>query len=153
MQTRAVQTLSSGFGDSGPLVDVRVGVSHSRRRYMESHGIDVPHPISLTFIVDTGAGTTMVNDQYMRALRLDPHNIRHILTATSDEKPTECATYDIGLEIVCYDEGPLVFPAVEVLARPLFNHSVDGMIGRDILGKVIFTMHGPDRNFRIQLPR
>ncbi len=110
-----------------------------------------PNPdLRLSFIIDTGADTTMVNEQHMRTLGLGPRGARAILTATSDEKPTHCFTYDVGFKLTTFGDPPLVLSAVEVIGRPLFNHSIDGMIDRDILNRVVFSLDGPRMRFRIE---
>lgn len=84
------------YGPSGPIVDVLIGASEPRRRAILASGL-APNPdLRLSFIIDTGADTTMVNDQHMRTLGLGPRGARDILTATADEKPTHCFTYDVG---------------------------------------------------------
>lgn len=137
------------YGASGPLLDILIGVSEPRRRAMAARGL-IPNPdLRLTFIIDTGADTTMVNEQHMRTLGIGPRGTRDILTATSDEKPTACNTYDVQFKLVTFGDGPLVVPAMEVIGRPLFNHSIDGMIGRDILNRVVLSIDGPRMHFRL----
>ena len=92
----------------------------------------------------------MVNEQHMRTLGIDPRGTRDILTATSDERPTPCNTYDIGFKLTTYGDEPLILPAIEVIGRPLFNHSIDGMIGRDILNRVLLSIDGPRMQYRIE---
>lgn len=141
--------LTAQFNASGPIASVLVGVSEPRRRALEAHGLAVPPRLPLNLILDTGAETTMVNEQHMRALAIQVRGQRDILTATSDEKPTSCNTYDIELRIETFGDPPFVIPALEVIGRPLFNHSIDGMIGRDVLCRVKFTFDGPARVFRL----
>lgn len=116
---------------------------------MVARGLTPNPDLRLSFIIDTGADTTMVNEQHMRTLGIGPRGTRDILTATSDEKPTACNTYDVEFKLVTFGDGPLVLPAMEVIGRPLFNHSIDGMIGRDILNRMVFTIDGPRMQFRL----
>jgi predicted aspartyl protease len=116
---------------------------------MVARGLVPPPKLKLSFIIDTGADTTMVNDQHMRSLGIPERGARDILTATSDVKPTSCSTYDVQLRIETFGDPPFVVPAIEVFGRPLFNHSIDGMIGRDVLNRVVFSIDGPGQSFRI----
>jgi hypothetical protein len=95
----------------------------------------------LSFLIDTGADSTMVNEQVMRWLEIPPRGSRDILGATTHIDPTTCATHDVQFEIrTTPGEPALIFPALEVLARPFFNVSIDGLIGRDVLDRLILTM-------------
>lgn len=141
--------LTAQFNASGPILDVSIGVSAPRRRLLSAHGIDAPPALRLSLILDTGAETTMLNEQHMRTLAIPVRGQRDILTATSDEKPTACNTYDVSFEIATFGDPPFTMPALEVIGRPLFNHSIDGMIGRDILCRLKLTIDGPHRTFRI----
>jgi hypothetical protein len=42
-----------------------------------------------------------------------------------------------------------MLPAIEVIGRPLFNLSIDGMVGRDILNRVVLLLDGPRMQFRV----
>jgi hypothetical protein len=144
-----VPHLTAQFNSSGPILDVLMAVSAPRRRLLSAHGLDAPPALRLSLILDTGAETTMLNEQHLRTLAIPVRGQRDILTATSDEKPTACNTYDVSLQIPTYGDPPFSMPALEVLGRPLFNHSIDGMIGRDILSRVKLMIDGPRRTFRI----
>ena len=141
--------LKARFNKSGPIVEVWVGVSEPRKRLLKALGMSVPPALLLNLILDTGAETTMVDEQHMRTLALNVRGQRDILTATSDEKPTSCNTYDVELKFKTYGDPPLVVSALEIIGRPLFNHSIDGMIGRDVLGRVKLLIDGPAWTFRL----
>jgi hypothetical protein len=72
-----------------------------------------------------------------------PRGSREILTATSEARPTACDTYDVELSLKTVGDAPFVMPALEILGRPLFNLSVDRMLGRDVLGRLVLTVDGP----------
>ena len=91
----------------------------------------------------------MVADQHMRSLGVAPRGSRDILTSTSDARATACDTYDVELSIHTFGAPPFVMPALEILGRPLFNLSIDGMLGRDVLSRVVLTMDGPRQRYRI----
>ncbi len=141
--------LIAQFNASGPIVDVLIGASEPRRRLLLAHRLEVPPVLRLSLILDTGAETTMLDEQHLRTLAIPVRGQRDILTATSDEKPTACNTYDVSLQITTIGDPPFTMPALEVIGRPLFNHSIDGMIGRDILSRIKLMLDGPRRTFRI----
>ena len=109
----------------------------------------VPPALRIPMIIDTGAETSLISEQHMRSLGIPPKGRREILTATSDAGATACSTYDVELKIGSYGDDPFIMPAIEVIGRPFFNHSIDGMIGRDLLSKLVLTINGPARQFRL----
>lgn len=137
------------YGASGPILDIHIGMSEPRRRALQSRSLAANPDLRLSFIIDTGADTTMVNEQHMRTLGIDPRGTRDILTATSGATPTSCSTYDVAFKLATYGDDPWILPAIEVIGRPLFNHSIDGMIGRDILNRLVLSIDGPRMRFRI----
>lgn len=49
-----------------------------------------------------------------------------------------------------FGDAPFVVPALEILARPLFNLSIDGMLGRDVPGRLVLTIDGPRQRYWIE---
>lgn len=141
--------ITAQFNSSGPIIDVWLAASAPRQRALAAHGLKAEPAIKLQFIIDTGADTSMVADQHMRTLGLAPRGSRDIITSTSDAKPTACDTYDVSLSIRTFGDTPFVVPALEVLGRPLFNLSIDGMLGRDVLNRFVLNVDGPRQRLRI----
>ena len=94
----------------------------------------------LPFLIDTGADTTMVNEDSMRSLGIEARGARDIVGSTTHIDPTTCSAYDVSFEIRTPGENLLAIPALEVLARPFFNVSIYGLIGRDVLDRMTLTM-------------
>lgn len=117
---------------------------------MWKQGREVPAAVLGTFIIDTGADTTMVDDQMMRTLGLTPTSQTELLTSASQGVPELCDVYDIELEIIGRNNHPSwVLQPLEVLGRPLLNQSTNGMIGRDILGGAVLEYDGPRQQFTL----
>lgn len=107
---------------------------------MEAQGVHVPPSLKLPFLIDTGADTTMVSEQTMRTLGIPERGARDIVGSTTHIDPTTCSAHDIEFQIQTPGDPALVIPALEVLARPFFNVSIDGLIGRDVLDRCILTI-------------
>lgn len=142
--------ITASFNSSGPIVDVWLAASAPRQRAMAARGQQPAPSIKLQFIIDTGADTSMVADQHMRSLGIAPRGARDIITSTTDTRPAVVDTYDVQLSIRTFGDAPFVVPALEVLGRPLFNLSIDGMLGRDVLSRVVLMLDGPRQRFRIE---
>lgn len=140
-------SLRGSYGSSGPLVDVWVGVSYPNRAALTAAGLDYPPDVSCSFIVDTGADSSMVSTQTLRALRIPPRGSRTILTATGTE---DCDTCPVSLRLRSVGDPGFEVRAIEVVARSLLNLSIDGILGRDFLDRVRLRIDGPSRRFEIE---
>jgi hypothetical protein len=102
-----------------------------------------------TFIIDTGADTTMISEQFVRTLQLPVIDQRPILTSSSNGLPEMCNVYDVELTLVGKSGQPFRGFHLPVFGRPLLNQSTDGMIGRDILDQLVLTYDGPRKQFTL----
>lgn len=135
-------------GSNGLLVDANVGVSGPRREAMYKAGVAIPPAVHATFIIDTGADSTMVDSSLMLALGLTPTGQTRVLSSTAGGVPVPCDVYDISVEIPNHSGIPSFrLPAIEALARPLLNQSAQGMLGRDVLKAAVLEYDGPRGTF------
>ena len=134
---------------NGLFVDVFVGVSDARRKQLWKQGKDVPPAVFATFLIDTGADTTLVDEQITRTLGLAAINQRKVLTSESRGIAQLCNLYDVSLEIRNGGAQPWKIPAIAALGRPLMDDSLHGVIGRDVLDTVLFVYDGPQQTFTI----
>jgi hypothetical protein len=118
---------------------------------LRRQGLVVPQRLRLELLVDTGADTMTLNEMHMRSLGVPVRGATQVRGVTTDAFATECNTYDVGFELInVVGDSPLKLPAVEVIGRPFHNEMIDGLIGRDVLSNVIFTLEGPNKQFVIQ---
>jgi hypothetical protein len=112
--------------------------------------LPVPERLRLELLVDTGADTTTLNEMHMRSLGIPVRGATEVRGVTTDAEATECNTYDVSFALINAVGDPnLILPALEVIGRPFHNEMIDGLIGRDVLGSVVFTLEGPNRQFVI----
>ena len=146
-------SVSYRFDRSGPILDFRVGVSEPRRKILKAQGLEVPPPTVVTFIVDTGADTTMIEEQYMRSLGIPSTGGRPIVSSTTPVGTGGewCETYDISLTLAPPGEDiPFYLPILETFGRPLHAGAIEGMIGRDVLRHLTFVIEGKHSRFRLE---
>jgi len=129
---------------------VLVGASAPFVELLKRAGQPVPVPLRLQLLVDSGCDTTTISDMHMRSLGIPVRGATEIRTATTDAYATTCDTYDIELRIAPIDERPYVLQALEVIARPFHNETIDGLLARDVLDTLMFTLDGPNQRFMIQ---
>lgn len=76
----------------------------------------------------------------MRTLAIPERGAREVVGSTTHIEPTTWSTYDISFCLQAHREVPWTIPAIEVLAKPFFHASIDGLIGRDILDRIELTI-------------
>lgn len=76
----------------------------------------------------------------MRWLDIPQRGSRDIVGATTHIDPTTCSAYDVSFELRTPGDAPMSIAALEVLARPFFNSSISGLIGRDVLDRMQLLM-------------
>lgn len=82
----------------------------------------------------------MVNESLMRSLEIPQRGSRNIVGSTTHIEPTPCSSYDVSFELRTSGDPPMAIAALEVLARPFFNISIYGLIGRDVLDRIHLSM-------------
>jgi hypothetical protein len=102
-----------------------------------------------TLLIDTGADTTMVDEQIMRTLGLAAINQRKVLTSESKGIARLCDVHDVGIDVLNKGAAPWHIPTIQVLARPLMSDALHGVIGRDTLDRAKLTYDGPQQAFTI----
>src|SRR5690348_16553819 len=85
----------------GPVIDVLVGVSTTRRLLLERSGASVPYPIPVRALIDTGSSHTLFALKVFAALSVTPVGKVAILTpSTLPHAPHECDLFDASLALV-----------------------------------------------------
>lgn len=135
---------------NGLIVDVNVGLSAARRAALYKAGLSCPPPVQTTLIIDTGADSTMIDESLIFPLQLTPTGQARVLTSQSRGVPEPCNAYDIELEVVNRTGNPSWrIQPLQVLARPLPNQSMGGMLGRDVLSLAVLIFDGPRQRFTL----
>jgi Aspartyl protease len=101
-----VPSITGSVLGNGILVEVSLGVSFPREAAMHQAGLSIPVRQHATFVVDTGADRTLVDEQIMRQLGLTPSSQTRIITSTSSPQGDIADTYDVSLEIKNAAEAP-----------------------------------------------
>lgn len=119
---------------------------------MFKQGVDIQPAIPVTLIIDTGADSTMISDQLARSLRLQATDQTRMYTAHSKGVDEPFDVCDIELDILNPMQRSWRIPALAVVIRPLYNISMDGMIGRDLLKLGVLHYDGPRARFTLDYP-
>lgn len=125
---------------NGPLLNIQLAVTAPRANAQVASGIEVPQPISVVGLVDTGASSTGIDRTVVERLRLEPTGEMSVLTPSTGDNPTNVEQYDISVLIYsAADEIPMSVPILAVAEIDIKNQGFDMLIGRDILSSCVLV--------------
>jgi len=122
------------------------GVSIERQEALGKAGQDIPQPVALNALVDTGASCTAVDSNVIQRLGLTPTGVAKIATPSTEGPPLEVAQYDVSIIIPPGRPGDrsfvlAVLPVIEVKLEGQYL-GYTALIGRDILDQCLFIYDG-----------
>ena len=131
--------------ENGPIYPVIITPSFPTVEAMRLKKKDVPH-IKVKAIIDTGAQSTAVSKKVADFLKLTPRGTIRIYTSQASKVVNK---YDIALEF----NASMYLNTLTVFGVDLHDHSIDCLIGRDVLQFGIFTYDGPNKSFKLSFAR
>ena len=129
---------------SGPTIEVLVTISSVARVALEARNQKVPQSVKKLMLIDTGASASAIKVGIAKELNLTPHGTINIATASHHN--VVCATYDVDL---VFQLHKVVVQNVRVFESNFEGQTIDGLIGRDILGQGILIYTGYDNSFTL----
>lgn len=109
---------------------------------MREAGIPIP-PVKIgTFLLDTGASCTCVDESLMEGLGITPTGVINIQTPSTNGGNHSCNTYDVMFFIPDSDNQGYMINALPVVETHLKSQGIDGLIGRDVLEKCVLIYNG-----------
>ncbi len=126
----------------GPVVEVRLAVGSIIEEISRKSSKDVPTPVQALAMIDTGATGTVVQEDIVRQLNLNPVGLTLINTPSSTS--VQCYEYLIRLLF----PNNVVVEGV-VIAAPLKGQHIQCLIGRDVLQHGVFIYTGYTNSFTL----
>ena len=123
---------------NGPTCQVVIKPSEPIIEKLKLEKKDIPR-ITVMALIDTGASTTAVSHRVVKKLKLVPRGTVQVYT--SHKKPEIRNEFDISLEF----NTDTYLTILKVLDASLQDHSIDCLIGRDVLAHGVFTYNGPKK--------
>jgi predicted aspartyl protease len=118
----------------GPVVEVRLAVGSITEEVLQKSGKNIPVPVQALAMIDTGATGTVVREDIVNQLNLNPVGVTLINTPSSTN--VQCCEY---LMRILFPNNVIVESVV--IAAPLHGQHIQCLIGRDVLrhGVLIYT--------------
>jgi hypothetical protein len=131
---------SAVLAREGPKVEVELRVPKQLADYLTQHGQSVPDPVTGPGLIDTGASTSMVDANVVKALGVQPVGYVWVYTASGR---VQCPTYPLQLRILDPPRSPLLVEELaSITSGPLQQMKLLCLVGRDILRRGIFIYNG-----------
>jgi len=122
--------------NTGPVVDIAVATHPDLLEHLKESGQSIPTPVRALAMIDTGATSTIVKPEIIESLGINPIGEKRISTPSCTD--FSCNQY----------QATILFPnrvaihISSILEAPLTGQSIQCLIGRDILSRVVFIYNG-----------
>ena len=137
----SISAQSPYLHENGPIYPVVIMPSFVTIEALRLEKKDVPH-IKVQALFDTGAQTTAISEKVVSFLNLIPRGSAKVYTSQSSKVVNK---YDIALEF----DSDMYLNTLRVFRADLQDHSIDCLIGRDVLQFGVFTYDGPKKSFKL----
>ena len=124
--------------ENGPTCHVIITPSGPTVEKLKLEKRDVPI-IKVLALIDTGASTTAISKKVVKKLKLVPRGT--VKVYTSSKAPEIRNEYDVSLKF----DTDAYLPLLRVLSANLQDHSIDCLIGRDVLQHGTLIYNGPKK--------
>ncbi|WP_316206044.1 retropepsin-like aspartic protease [Bradyrhizobium sp. SZCCHNR3058] len=109
-----------------------------------------PPPLTGTFLIDTGASGTCIDDTFISQLGLQPTGVVPIKTPSTGGGLHHCNQFDVSMFIPggVVGQGYLI-EAIPIISTHLQSQGIDGLIGRDVLDNCTLIYNGTAHHFTL----
>jgi predicted aspartyl protease len=126
----------------GPLLEVRLAVSHAAEQALIAAGSPVPKPIVIPMLIDTGASHSLIQSGLAQQLGLNP--VSTVAIATPSSQNVMCDVYAVRLIL-----PPNIQAELTAVEAPLQGENIQGLIGRDVLSQAVLVYIGYQNQFTL----
>jgi len=126
----------------GPIVEIKLAMGQINEDSLRAAGARIPTPAQTLAMIDTGASSTVVDDNLIKGLNLNP--ISATLVSTASESDILC--YEYALRFIFPND---VIVETTVIAISLDSQHVQCLIGRDVLSRAVFIYTGHNNSFTL----
>lgn len=136
---------SPNLQQEGPLLEVHFLVSSELEKKYKEDGKDLPEPVVINSLIDTGASSCVIQQDIPQKLNLQP--VGEVKMSTPSCNNTSCFVYFMRMVIPSTNliyEGPFI-------AAPLKGQTISCLIGRDVLKDSILIYLGQKNQFTLSI--
>jgi predicted aspartyl protease len=135
--------LTIGIDPGGrPIISLYVSAGAAEAAFRREEGYAVEPPIAVLALIDTGAGTSLIEESILKELGLEPVGDITLHTASTGVAPVVSDMYAVELSLAGETMGLLATDLQVVAAKDLGGLSVEVLLGRDILKRCLLVYNG-----------
>lgn len=135
---------SGGLAQFGPCIQITVNVPDQVAAELVRQGKPIPQPISGNALIDTGAGSTCIDEQAAKKLGLPVINVVNMASASHGSHNAN--VYPAKLQMTGLSVG---INATNAIGAPLEAQRLIALIGRDVLANFILIYNGSQGEFTL----
>lgn len=128
--------------ENGPICEIILKPSDLTIKKLKLEKKDIPY-LKVRALIDTGASSTAISKKVVDRLRLVPRGTAKVYTSSKHAEIRN--EYDVSLEF----DTDAYLEVLRALEANLQDHSIDCLIGRDVLHLGVFTYDGPKREIKL----
>jgi predicted aspartyl protease len=132
----------SNLQEAGPIDELRLAVGSALETALQQANQNIPPPAQAVAMIDTGATSTVVREDLIQQLNLNPVGVTLIHTPSSTN--VQCFEYLLRLAF----PNNVVVETVAI-AAPLQGQHIQCLIGRDVLSLGVFIYVGYNNSFTL----
>jgi len=143
-----VPHLTLGLSQSGPVLEIVVGASQARADALRQAGQGIPSSVTLWELIDTGGSSSVIDQNILDQLVLQPTGVAPIHTPSTDGVAHNCPQYDVSIRL----QHPMLQLQLDprpVIATNLSVQGIQALIGRDILQNCLLIYDGYEQQFTL----
>jgi len=133
--------LTNHFTADGPLIEVFINASQPRLAALRKAGQPTPAAVKIRLLVDTGASSTCIDAKVIKQLGIAATGSVAIHTPSTGTIPQACNLYDVAI-LIADPVHSHALPVVPVIESDFSTQRIDGLLGRDILSKMLLIYDG-----------
>jgi len=128
--------------ENGPTTNIELAISSGLEKSMKESGDEIPTPVSGMAMIDTGASVTVISDNLIKKLNINPTG--KVLVNTPTAMNVSCDEYHLR---VIFPNNVII--ETFVVSAPMEGQNVNCLIGRDLLQHSVFVYIGYARTFSL----
>ncbi|MFL5244532.1 MAG: retropepsin-like aspartic protease [Gemmataceae bacterium] len=138
----------------GPIIEIFIGPSTPRAAALKAAGQQAPNPVPARALIDTGASGTVIDKRVIQKLGLAPTGSVAMHTPSTGSAPQICYQYDVAIWFIQPQMQPrfhLMSMTIPVIESDFSAHSIQALVGRDLLSRCMLFYNGSTSTFAVLL--
>lgn len=141
----SVTIKSENLEAEGPVLEVHFLISTELERKLKEEKKEIPKPVIIKALIDTGATSCVIQDSIPRRLNLNP--VGEVNVNTPSSQNNKCFQYFMRMIIPSHG---LIYEG-SFIATSLEGQNISCLIGRDVLKSSILIYIGAENQFTLSI--